>query len=120
MSEVVDRSVLDAVGEDTDITPEEKETTLRLGKVEDEATIYTAEAGISRRILAHPDIEILGLTVAEGDARREISVDEHDNEDIVGVRGSVPVGALSVRSSPRSSTGHADIVSDRVLGEVEQ
>lgn len=120
MTHTVPREVLEAVTEDTNLLPKEKETTLRLTKWEEEAHVYTAEAGLARRLLAHPHVPIDGLTVLDGDARRDVSVDGFDGREVVGVRARVPVGALSVRSSPRSSTQHAEIVSSRVLAEVQE
>ena len=113
------RDLLAAVGEDTDLLPEEKETTLRFGKRDDVAHVYTAEAGLARRLLAHPHVDVRGLTVPDGDARRDVAPEQHTGEPIYGVRAHVPVGCLSVRSSPRSTTQHAKIVTDRVLKEVE-
>jgi len=113
-----ERALLDAVRSDPALLPEEKETTLRLGKREEFATVFTVETGIARRLLAHPHVPIRGLTVAEGDARRDVRPEDYTGGPIVGVRVRVPVGVLSVRSSPRSSTQHARIVTGRVLNEV--
>jgi hypothetical protein len=112
---VVAPALLEAVGEDTSLTPEEKETTLRLGKRDDLAAVYSAEAGLTRRLLAHAHVRIDGVTVVDGDARRDVAPEEYQRGRIVGVRARVPVEVLSVRSSPRTASNHAAIVSDRVL-----
>jgi hypothetical protein len=119
VTETARREVLDAVGEDTDLLPEEKETTLRLGKQEDHAEVYTAEAGLARRLLAHPAVAVAGVTVLDGDARREQTLDEYDGGRIVGVRARLPVGVLQVKLRERGDAGHAEIVTDRVLEEVD-
>jgi hypothetical protein len=115
------RDLLDAVGEDSALTPEEKETTLRLGRRDDHVTGYTAEAGLARRLLAHPHVAVEGVTVPDGDARRDVPPEEHTPGDaIVGVRVRAPVGLLVIKSTPRrDSAGHADVVSPRVLQEGE-
>lgn len=108
-----------AVGEDSALTPEEKETTLRFGKRDDVATAYTAEAGLTRRAIAHPHVEVRSLTVLDGDARETVSLEEWDGREIVGAALSVPVGLLSVKSTPRASTEHAEIVSDRAFDALD-
>jgi hypothetical protein len=112
-------ALLEAVREDPDLAPEEKETTLRLGKRDDLAAVYTAEAGLARRLLAHPHVRVEGVTVADGAARRDVAPEETQRGRIVGVRARVPVGVVSVRSSPRATSQHAEIVSDRVFNHVE-
>jgi len=111
-------AVRERVREDTDLTPEEKETSLGFTKRDEHARVYTAEAGLARRLLAHPKVRVVGVTVVgEGDNRRELDVQEVDDEAVVGVRCDVPVGALTIGMSVRSSGGHADVVTDRVLRE---
>lgn len=119
MSETADVKVLNAVQEDSNLLPEEKETTLRLGKRDDHADLYTAEAGLTRRLLAHPAVPVTAVTVAEEGARQDLSLAEYEGGPIVGVRARVPVGALQVKLRPRSSESHAEIVTDRALAEVE-
>jgi hypothetical protein len=108
--------VLDAVREDAALAPREKETTIRFAKDEDVATVFTAEAGLTRRLLAHPEASTVGVVVVDGDARPEVMPSEVNGRAVVGVRARVPVGALNVRSSARKSGGHADVVTERVLG----
>lgn len=115
MSEAVTTEVLARVREDRELAPIEKETTLRFAKRDKHASVYTAEAGLARRLLAHPHAEIKSVTVADGDARRDVPLGSTDGADIVGVRASVDVGVLSIRSTPRQSRQHAAIVSERVL-----
>lgn len=108
--------------EDPRLTPPEKETTLRFARDESRVAIFTAERGIGRRLLAHPAASIDALIVIDGEsARPAIALDELDTEDprpVVGVRGELPIGALVVRREPRKDDSHAEIVTDRVLGEV--
>ena len=112
----------DAVAEDLgglirehpDLTPAEKETTIRFAKDQDRATIYTAEAGVGRRLLAHPHADVKDVNVLEDGGTRPVAPSEVSGRDIVGVRVSVPVGALKVALSPRSAGGHAEVVTDRV------
>jgi hypothetical protein len=107
----------DLVREDPDLTPQEKETTIRFAKDEEHATVYTAEAGLTRRLLAHPNADVEEVNVLEDGATRNVDPAEVSGRDIVGVRASVPVGALKVRVSARSAPGHAEVVSEEVLTE---
>lgn len=111
-------AVRERVREDTDLTPGEKETSLGFTKRDDHARVYTAEAGLARRLLAHPEVRVVGVTVDdEGDRRREVDIEAVDDETIVGVRCDVPIGAVKIGLSVRASGGHADVVTDRVLRE---
>ena len=112
-----ERDVADLfTADDPDLSPAEKETVIRFARDEDRAAVYTAEAGLGRRLLKHPHAEVEGVTVADGSARPEVPVEDLDgDEDVVGVRATAPVGLLQVKGSPRRSGGHADIVTDRVL-----
>lgn len=118
--EVDTAALLDAFKrDDPALTPEEKETTLRFSRDEDVATFFTAEAGIGRRLIAHPETVLDGVVIKDGNDRptklpEEVGAGEH----VVGVRGTIPVGALGVKSSSRKSDRHATVVSDRVLEEV--
>jgi hypothetical protein len=113
-------ALLDLVREDPDLAPQEKETTLRFAKDENRVAIYTAEAGIGRRLLAHPRARIEGVTVVDNDVRPTVSVGEVNGRDIVAVRGSLPVGALKVRRTSRETDEHAPVVSEHVLSRVEE
>ncbi|MFB6256296.1 MAG: hypothetical protein ABEH58_06150 [Haloplanus sp.] len=117
MSKLV--AMREAVREDPDLLPEEKETTLRFAKDQDTAAVYTAEAGLARRLLAHAAVNVEGLTVLEEEeARREVDPDDWGGGDIVGVRARLPVGALKVQRTPRSAGGHAQVVSEKAVHEV--
>jgi hypothetical protein len=107
--------------DDPELAPEEKETTLRFARDEDVATFYTAEAGLGRRLIAHPETVLHGVVIKDGRARPTKPPEEvEQGEHVVGVRGTIPLGALSVKSSSRETEQHAAIVSERVLAEVRR
>jgi hypothetical protein len=108
------------VVEDSDLTPVEKETTITFSKDRDTARVFTAEGGLMRRFLAHPDASTLTLTVVDGDARPAVAPEQYAGEEIVGVEAALPVGALNVRREPRKSTQHAKIVTKRVFDRLEE
>lgn len=108
------------VGEDAQLTPAEKETTIRFAKDQDRARIATAESGLMRRVLAHPESAVVSIDTLDGNVReRGKDIDDYSGGDVVGVVATIPVGALQVKLSSRQSSQHAKIVTDRVLGEVK-
>lgn len=113
--------LIDRTRENPDLAPAEKETTIRFAKDEDRATVFTAEGGLARRLIAHSDFTITSLVVRRGEHNTHRITPENVNDDdvLVGVKGKLPLGVLSVRGSPRSTRGHAAIVTQRVLDEVE-
>lgn len=112
----VEDALLDAVQEDVDLAPREKETVIRFGKSDEEAIIHTRESGLTRRLLAHPESTVVFLNVVEQDeSKAAIDREGWDGQPVTGVEVRVPVGLLKVQSSSRASTQHAPIVSDTAL-----
>jgi hypothetical protein len=106
----------EAVREDPDLTPAEKETILRFDKPADSAWVYTAEAGLARRLLAHPEAEILYLVAVDGDRRPNVAPENYDGEDVVGVEARLPIACLLVKGRPRASDQHAQVISNATRG----
>jgi len=107
--------------EDPRLGPAEKETLMRFAKVDDRVVVDTTEAGIGRRVLAHPLAEIHRVTVLDEDGEHAHPADPATvtaEDAVVGVRATLPLGVVTISSSARESDSHADIVSDRVLEEV--
>lgn len=97
----------------------EKETTIRWAKPDDEAVIHTDEAGIGRRLVAHDHATVEEVTVLDADdTRQRKSPEEVDDEDEpVAIRCRLPVGGVTIGSSPRKTSQHAAVVSARVLAD---
>lgn len=106
--------------EDPRLAPEEKETLLRFSKDRGRFIFDTTEAGLGRRLLAHPEADIDRVTVLREDGPRDglAPHDVTDGDKIVGVRGTLPLGVLKIGSRGRKANGHASVVSHRVLEEV--
>ena len=105
--------------DDPRLAPQEKETTIRFARDEDRAVIHTDEAGLGRRLLAHDDSDVVEVAVLDDGRVRRVTLDEVERGDEpVGVRATLPIGALSIHSSSRKSDRHAQVVSDRVLDDV--
>jgi hypothetical protein len=114
-------AVLDAVREDPALTPAEKETVVRFGKPDDEAVVHTREGALTRRLIAHPESTLVYLNAVDEDGVADaIEPAEWNGQQVTGVEARLPVGALKVQLSARTSTQHAEIVSDHVLNGGER
>lgn len=104
------------ISEDEYLTPEEKETSINLTKPETQFGIYTEEGGLMRRLLQHPnfDCETLRITTKDSWGKR-VDPDDFEGGVITGVDGWLPIGVLTIGTSTRSTSSHAEIVSERVL-----
>jgi len=110
------QEIIDAVGEDSDLTPVEKETNIGFAKCDDYARVYSEEAGIGRRLLKHPEFAATELRVNTDDAwGLRLSPDEWSVGRITGVKGYMPIGTLKVSARSRSTSSHAEVVSKTVL-----
>ena len=110
-------SAREAVRVDPSLTPGERETNFRFAQDRDHVDVFTAERGIMRRLLAHPEVDVDFLRVQGGDVGgTAVPLPEYEGGGVVGLKGTLPVGCLTISGTPRKSDGHADIVTDRVLG----
>lgn len=84
------------VGEDPELSPEEKETVLAFNKGADRVVVSSWEAAVVRRLLALPHFELSRVLLRRG--------------KVVFAEGTIPVGALKVLAVPRATASHAEIV----------
>lgn len=116
MNENLRQRMIDSVSEDSDLIPEEKETAIHMAKDQSRITVFSAEGSIMKRLLAHPEFEIdhIRQTTSDGkvDIREDFEGEFDGRRSTVAVKGSMPVGALFIKSKSRKSTGHANVVSD--------
>ena len=108
----------EAVTADTSLTRAERETTLRFAEWDETASFYTTERGLMNRILAHPAAAVKSLNVLDeaGSSHADpLPLEEYDGGPVVGVEATLPVGVLKIQKTPRSTTGHAPIISKAVL-----
>ena len=94
----------DRVKEDPALSSQEKATSFWFAKTDDRMIVSSDEAGITRRLLQHPE--------AEPDT-------EHmrfgPDGEIYSYYGTAPVGCLKMLASSRDSSGHASVVTETVL-----
>ena len=104
--------LVEAVKEDPDLLPEEKETTFTWAKDEDRAHVFTEEGSITRRLLRYPDFEIESLRVYTEDAPgKRLGGADYSDGRITGVWGTLPIGSLKILSRSRSDSTHCKIIS---------
>lgn len=113
-------TLIEAVEADERLLPEEKETTVRFAWGDEYASVFSAEPGIMRRILAHPERRDTQVVVLDGEARPTVATDEYAGGAIGGVTTELPVGVLKIQPTPRTTPGHANIVTRRHLAEVDR
>lgn len=108
--------MVNAVAEDPALSPDEKETVLRFSKSDYEIDVYSEESGLMRRLLAHPKFNPQEVRVFSEESRGTyVDPDDFEGGLITGVKGTLPIEALSVKTSMRATSQHAAVVSEQVL-----
>jgi hypothetical protein len=120
-NEEFDREELcEAVGEDNDLVPLEKETVIRWSKAGESPPswipyddpvvwVYTEIRGPCRRLLRRDNFWPTKLRDENG---RELEPSERSGERITGVGGYIPRASVKLQSTIRSDSTHASVVSD--------
>lgn len=105
--------LIENVRTDPDLSPSEQETVIRWTGDDDSATIYTEERGVMLSILRNPVARINELRISDED-RFGVRVlpKEYKEGSVTGVKATVPIGAILVKSDARSSNQRSRIVSD--------
>lgn len=113
-------NALDNVGECKRLTPAEKETTIRFAKDKDVAHVATEYSSAVKRLLLHPEFTTTELRVCgPGDKHppfgKRINPVAFDGEAITGVKGTIPIGCLSIRQQSRSTAVRSNVITPSVL-----
>lgn len=108
------------VGRDPALGPAERETSVAFATDQDTARVHTEEPALIRRLLAHDHVEVGVLGVHDGDTTRTVAYDDVvTNGGVDGrvtrLKGRVPVACLVVKAAPRTTGGHAQVVTKEVL-----
>ena len=102
------------LAEDPHRYPHEKETALHLNGDGTAVSITSFKKVVYKKLLKHPQFEIRSLTVINDNQHEQhlSSINEvllNSELRIIGVTGTIPVGALTI-GTPRKSNSHARIV----------
>lgn len=118
--ELVERAIRGFDSADPDLEPAEKETNFHFCADTDRVRFFTAEPGVGRRLLAHPAAEVDALVLADGNSRPAVTLQTlQEADNVVGVRGWLPISAVGIMAVPRETSQHAEIVSQRVFEGVD-
>ena len=111
--------LLDRVSGDPDLKNTERETTFTFAADRDRVRVHSAVPAVVRGVLAHDESLLLRATVYDGGGVRTVAGGEVGDTvgDIVSIRATLPLGALSVKARPRKSNQPGDLVSERVFDE---
>lgn len=120
VSDTGPRDLLDALTTDATREPFERESRLLWSAETDRVDVHTAERSLMRRFLSHPEFQLSWLEVRKGDrGSRSVQADdlatEWNGQDVLSINGSIPLGCVTVKASPRSTGGHAAVVTRSVL-----
>lgn len=112
--------ILDHAQECDDLTPAEKETAIRFAKDEDAARVYTEYGSAMHRLLLHPAFDVESLRVCGPDDEhppfgRTVSPTDYDGGAVTGIRGTIPIGYLTVATTSTTHDPRSNVVSNAVL-----
>lgn len=120
----VPHDAFDLVGRDPGLGATERETNVTWNTDEDDAWFHTDEPAVIRRLLAHPHVTLVDITVYAGTTEKGApKVEYYDTIEeacdrarsveegrISGLRGRMPIGLLTVKKKPRNrDTGSAAV-----------
>lgn len=113
-------NALDCVRECEGLTPAEKEIIIRFAKDDDVAHVYTEYGSAVKRLLLHPEFTATELRICGSDCTHppfgeRIDPVAFDGGAITGVKGTIPIGCLSISQQSRSTAIRANVVSPSVL-----
>lgn len=107
------QELIDAVKDDPELEPIEKETIIKWARPDERARVYSEESGIVRRLLQHPEFRTRSLRVNTDDAwGHRVSPDDYSGGLVTGVEGSLPIGTVKISARSRATTQHARVVSN--------
>ena len=113
---VVLRDVLDNVGADPYLDPIETQVALTTTAERDVFTCYVESPGLTRRLLLYPEFTVTELRVTgEDQFGASVAPQQYESGVVTGVKGQLPIGAVKIPKTSRSTTRFAPIVSESVL-----
>ena len=114
-----DADLLDLIRTDPDTQAFERETSIRYDDESDLARIYSGQRSQIRGCLRHDHFDLGWLNVTTdhrhyqaGDQTEAIELIDDADEDawITGIEGTVPIGVVSIKASPRATNTVARVI----------
>lgn len=109
--------LVERVDRDPKLSGEEKETTISMYGGDKRFAIYSAKPTIVKSLLEHDHFEVTWLRVL-GDGVTEVETRAAArglDGDVVAVRGTLPVGTLTVKSKPRANDHQSSVVNTETV-----
>ena len=106
------------VDSDPKLTGDEKETTITMYGMDKRFSIFSAKPTVIKSLLEHDYFDLVNARLVndEGsvrvDSRHDIGTKEGD---IVAVKGTMPIGVLTVKSKPRANNHQSSIVTAETI-----
>lgn len=106
------------VDRDPQLNGDEKETTITMGGQDKSFTVYSAKPTVVKSLLDHDHFELdWARVVADGEGDRVPDREALPPAEgaIVAVEGSMPVGVLTVKSTPRANDNQSSVVNSETI-----
>ena len=106
------------VDRDPSLSGDEKETTISMYGRDKAFTVFSAKPTVVKSLLKHDHFELGWARVLDGESRTRATDRDQLREtagDIVGVKGQMPVGVLSIKSKPRANNHQSSIVTAETI-----
>ena len=94
------------VSEDSDLAPVEKQVSFTTTKEDEEFTVHSEVASITRYLIEHPAVEVRDARVVDG--------------EVVAVTGRMPRGLMDLKGKPRKSNQFGRMPSTSTLRGVDE
>lgn len=119
-------ALLEAIESDPGRNPFERESRLLWRAGTDVLDIYAAEPGVMRRLVLHPHFRLQRLEVATEQGTRSMECEEFESlcsgtdsppmiPSVYSISGIAHVGLQKIAETPRTTGGHAQIITSAVL-----
>jgi len=105
--------LVEHVRADPDLTPGERTTSIQWTGEDSHADIYTEERGVMLSLLRSPVARVHSLRVSdESRFGARTPPNQYQNGDVTGVRATVPIGAVLIKSEARTTNHRSHVISD--------
>jgi hypothetical protein len=110
--------LVDKVDRDPKLNGDEKETTIAMCGQDKHFTIFSAKPTVIKSLLKHDHFELIWARVISKTETQRVTDRKELYEtsgDIVGIKGKMPVGVLTVKSKPRANNNQSSIVNSETI-----
>lgn len=111
--------IIEKVSNDPSRQPEEKETGINFLGNEEQCTVFSAKRTVVKSLLDHDEFVFEWATVDSGEGSKRVNGIEglEEANEIYSVSGSMPIGCVTVKSTPRSNNHQSSVVNSEKVDE---